>query len=102
MERCSQCRARLKGRTICPRCETDLSLLYDIESAADICSRLAVKKLAAGDIEAAATQAAVARDLHATEFHRALAGFLQTMHNSEEAVREWPFPPDLRYREEKV
>jgi len=82
MERCPQCRARLKGRTICPRCETDLGLLYDIESAADICSRLAVKQLAAGDIEAAAKQAAAARDLHATDFHRALAGFVQSMKKS--------------------
>lgn len=77
MERCPQCRARLKGRTICPRCETELSLLYAIESAADICSRLAVKQLSAGDVEAAAKQAAVAKDLHATDFHRSLAGFLQ-------------------------
>jgi Zn-finger nucleic acid-binding protein len=87
MERCPQCRARLKGRTICPRCETDLSLLHAIESAADICSRLAVKRLAAGDIEAAATQAAAARDLHATEFHRAVAGFVQSVRKS------WRFTP---------
>ncbi|GAB6192920.1 hypothetical protein [Desulfocastanea catecholica] len=82
MERCPQCRARLKGRTICPRCETDLSLLYAIESAADISSRLAVKQLLAGDIEAAAKQAAAAKDLHATDFYQALAGFVQNMNKS--------------------
>ncbi|MFH0782900.1 MAG: hypothetical protein V2B20_13265 [Pseudomonadota bacterium] len=76
MERCPQCRARLKGRTICGRCEADLALLLKIEETADILARRSAQALLAGDVDAAARQAAAARDLHATPFHRALAGFL--------------------------
>lgn len=83
MERCPQCRARLKGRSVCGRCEADLSILYTIESAADSFSRLAVKELLSGDLQAAEKQATAARELHATHFHRALAGFLEKMGSCE-------------------
>lgn len=76
MERCPQCRARLKGRTICGRCEADLVLLQKIEETADILARRSAKALLAGDFPAAAGHAVAARNLHATPFHRALAGFL--------------------------
>lgn len=79
MERCPQCRARLKGRTICGRCEADLTLLLKIEATADILARRSVKALLAGDVDAAVRQAAAARDLHATPFHIALSGFLETL-----------------------
>lgn len=76
MERCPLCRARLKGRTVCGRCEADLRILQTIEATADILARRAVKALVEGDVAAAASQAAAARDLHATPFHHALTGFL--------------------------
>ena len=77
MERCPQCRARLKGRTVCGRCEADLSRLLAIEATADILARRAVQALLAGHVPAAARQAVMARDLQATPFHRALAGFIE-------------------------
>lgn len=79
MERCPLCRARLKGRTVCGRCEADLSTLQKIEATAEVLARRAVKALVAGDASAAANQAAAARDLDATPFHRALAGFLNSL-----------------------
>ncbi len=78
MERCPLCRARLKGRAVCGRCEADLSTLQTIATA-DILARRAVKALVEGDASAAANQAAAARDLEATPFHRALAGFLNSL-----------------------
>lgn len=83
MERCPQCRARLKGRIVCGRCEADLGLLDAIESQADSLSRRAVQALPAGDIPAAGKRAAAARQLHATPFHRALAGFLKSLADKE-------------------
>jgi len=50
--------------------------LQTIFETADILARQAVKALAAGDVSAAVRRAAAARDLHATPFHCALAGFL--------------------------
>lgn len=84
MERCSQCRARLKGRIVCARCEADLGLLYTIESQADSWCRRAVRALSANDMEAAGKQAGMARRLHATPFHLALAGFLESLENKRE------------------
>jgi hypothetical protein len=77
MERCPQCRARLKGTTVCGRCEADLSSLLAIEATADILARRAVQALLAGDVPDAAQQAVMARDLQATPFHRALVGFVE-------------------------
>lgn len=79
MERCPQCRARLKGRTVCGRCEADLSILQTIEATAEILARRAAKALLAGDLAAATRQAAAARDLQATPFHRALVRFLENV-----------------------
>lgn len=83
MERCPQCRARLKGRAVCGRCEADLSSLLAIEATADIMARRAVQDLLAGHVAAAARQAVVARDLRATPFHCALAGFIEKIANRE-------------------
>jgi hypothetical protein len=77
MERCPQCRARLKGRTVCGRCEADLGSLLAIEATAVILARRAVQALLADDIPVAARQAVMARDLQATSFHRALVGFIE-------------------------
>jgi hypothetical protein len=79
MARCPLCRARLKGQSVCGRCDADLSILQTIEETADILARRAVKALVAGDVSAAASQAAVARELHATPFHHALAGFVNSL-----------------------
>lgn len=85
MERCPQCRARLKGRTVCGRCEADLSSLLAIEATADIMARRAVQALLAGHVPIAARQAAVARDLQATPFHCALAGFIKKIGERQES-----------------
>ncbi len=79
MARCPLCRARLKGQSVCGRCDADLSILQTIEETADILARRAVKALVAGDVSAAASQAAAARELHATPFHHALAGFVNSL-----------------------
>ncbi len=76
MEHCPLCRARLKGRIVCGRCQADLSILQTIEETAEILARRAVQALAAGDMPAATRQANTAKNLHATPFHCALAGFL--------------------------
>ena len=78
MERCPQCRARLKGRTICERCGIDLGLVLGIEAGAERLARQAVHSLATGDLQVAAEQAVSARDLHATLFHRVLSGFIES------------------------
>ncbi len=79
MERCPLCQARLRDRTICSRCEADLGLLQAIESRAEQLARMAVHNLLAGKTTDARRQAAAARELDATPFHRALAGFIAAM-----------------------
>lgn len=79
MERCPLCRARLRGQSVCGRCQSELRLLLEIESQAQILSRLAVQAFLAGEIQTAGEQAAAAERLHATSFHRALAGFIKEM-----------------------
>ena len=87
MERCPLCKARLRAETICNRCEADLSLLQAIESEAERLAALATRNMLAGEIEVASSQASVACDLHATPFHRALSGFIETM-DGEESFRQ--------------
>ena len=84
MEPCPQCRARLKGGTVSGCCEADLSILQTIEETADILARWAVKALVTGDVPAAARQADAARELYATPFHCAFAGFLEKIGAQEE------------------
>lgn len=79
MERCPLCKARLRAKTICNRCEADLSLVQAIESEAEQLAARAIRNMLAGEMEAACRQASVACDLHATPFHRALSGFIETM-----------------------
>jgi hypothetical protein len=54
-------------------------MVYAIESQADILSRRALRALLAGDLQNAGKQAVGARQLHATPFHRALAGFFENL-----------------------
>ena len=83
MERCPLCRARLRDKTICNRCEADLGLLQAIESRAERLARTAVHNLLAGETADARRQAAAACELHSTPFHRALAGFIETMEDEQ-------------------
>lgn len=75
MERCPQCRARLKNSTSCGRCGVDLQLLMAVETEAEMMARKAVASLKAGDIEATRQQAEHANQLHATLFHQTLLAF---------------------------
>jgi hypothetical protein len=83
MERCPLCKARLRGRTNCNRCEADLSLLEAIESEADQLAVQSVHSLLEGEKEVASRQASAARDLHATTFHQALSGFIEKIAGDE-------------------
>lgn len=87
MERCPLCKARLRNKTVCKRCEADLGLLQAIESQAEYLAQGAVHSLLAGKTVAARKQATAARELQASHFHKALAGFIETM-NGEEFVRQ--------------
>jgi len=87
MERCPLCKARLRAKAICNRCEADLGLLQAIESEAEQQAVRAIHNLLAENFEAASSLAAAACDLHATPFHRALSGFIETM-DSEELFRQ--------------
>jgi len=79
MERCPLCKARLRAQNSCNRCEADLSLLQAIESEAKQQAVRAIHNLLSKNLDAANSLAATACDLHATPFHRALAGFIKTM-----------------------
>ena len=83
MERCPLCKARLRGKITCNRCEADLSLLQAIESEAAQLAAQAVHSLLAGEKEVASRQASAARNLHSTTFHHALSGFIETMAGEE-------------------
>jgi len=96
MERCPLCKARLRAKNICNRCEADLSLLQAIESEAEQLAARAVRNMLAGEMEAASSQASVACDLHATPFHRALSGFIEIM-DGEKCVRQ--ASSDLVYKD---
>ena len=89
MERCPLCKARLRDKTICNRCEADLGLLQAIESQAERLAKRAVHKLLAGEMASARRQADAARALHSTPFHQALTGFIAIM-AGEEQKTPWP------------
>lgn len=96
MERCPLCKARLRDRTICNRCEADLGPLRAIEARAEQLAGRAVRSLLAGETAASLKQAAAARDLHATTFHQALAGFIETMRGKEFVRRDEPHRQPLK------
>lgn len=79
MERCPLCKARLRTKTTCNRCEADLNLVLAIESEAKQQAVRAVHNLLVGNLEATSSLAASACDLHTTPFHHALSGFIETM-----------------------
>ncbi len=79
MERCPLCKARLRAKNTCNRCQTDLSLLQAIESEAEQQAVRAIHNLLSKNHDTANSLAAAACDLHATTFHRALSGFIETM-----------------------
>ena len=94
MERCPLCKARLRGKAICNRCEADLCLLQAIEAGAEHLAERAVRSLLAGETEAARRQATAARDLHTTTFHHALVGFIETILPSLKQITINPSPAD--------
>ncbi len=53
MEHCPTCRARLKAASVCPRCGTEISLLLEIITQAEISQKQAVISLFQGDLAAA-------------------------------------------------
>lgn len=61
MERCPNCRARYREGEHCYRCGMELSQLLQIEARAAAWERIAVGRLAAGDITGA--EAAAAKSL---------------------------------------
>jgi hypothetical protein len=56
MERCPLCKARLRDRTICNRCEADLGPLRAIEARAEQLAGRAVRSLLAGETAGRACQ----------------------------------------------
>ncbi len=51
MERCPTCKAKFKGKPVCHRCKTDLSLLIKIEKDAAMHLGKAYRALDKGDYE---------------------------------------------------
>lgn len=76
MQRCPVCRASFKGGPFCHRCRADLSTLLRIEQQAEQLACQAVQALATGEKKKARELADNACFLHASPFHRAIAGFL--------------------------
>jgi hypothetical protein len=73
MERCPNCRARFREGEHCHRCGMGLSQLLQIEARAVSWERIAVRRLAGGDVTGA--QAAAAKSLLTQ--HRPLALLLR-------------------------
>ena len=64
MERCPTCRARVLGKSICHRCETDLQQILALETQALHYQRLSAAALCVGKFEEAFTYALSACNLH--------------------------------------
>lgn len=77
MERCPNCRARLKGACCCPRCGTDLSLPLKIEQRVHSLEQMAVLQLANGEMEQAEQTLDKALRLKPSPLARVLLGFVQ-------------------------
>jgi len=76
MERCPNCRARLKDACRCPRCGTDLSLPLKIEQRARSLEQTAVMQLARGEMEQAERALDKALRLKPSPLARALLRFV--------------------------
>lgn len=87
MEQCPHCRARYRGGTECYRCGMDLSLLLQIEERAQAWERIAVKRLASGDLAQAEVAVARALALQRRPLAVALQGFIQ------QTLGEATYPP---------
>lgn len=64
MEHCPTCGARRQHASVCPRCQTDLQPILDIEKAACFYRRVALDVLEAGHPDDAFEYARSACDLH--------------------------------------
>jgi hypothetical protein len=76
MERCPTCQARLREPPVCSRCGTDLSLPLAAEAKAAAKLRLAVARLAEGDIPMARQAVEESMRLKRGPLAAALRGFL--------------------------
>ncbi|PID99711.1 MAG: hypothetical protein CSA81_14860 [Acidobacteria bacterium] len=92
MEKCPHCRGRLREERTCPRCKTDLRLVLDIETEAQMMAGQAVTGLASGDAAAAAKYAEKSRKLHNTLFSRVLLEFCAAAHINQ----AFPLPKESR------
>ena len=77
MERCPICRARLNGKSLCPRCGADLSLPQEIEQRVQELEINAVMRIAAGQRERAARVLGEALRLKSTPLARVLQRFVR-------------------------
>jgi hypothetical protein len=102
MERCPNCRARVRDRAECRRCGMDLTLLVAAEQAADRLIGTALARLAGGDRAAAQEALRRARGLRGDPLVDELLAFL---HLEEQPAVPVPVPepepePFPRPREE--
>jgi hypothetical protein len=95
MERCPTCQARLKQDPICPRCRTDLSWLFRIESQAAARLRQAIGLLAAGEEAQALAVVEASLRLQRTPIGMALHGYLTHL-AAPPSVAETPSAPGLK------
>jgi len=77
MERCPNCRARLKDAWRCPRCGTDLSLPLKIERRVRSLEKKAVIRLVSGDLAQAERVLDEALGLKPSPLARALLRFVR-------------------------
>jgi len=78
MERCPVCRARLKERQICRRCDTDLGLAIAAENKADHYFQQALVCLKRADIKAAKIAIHSAILLHNKAIYQHFSGFIES------------------------
>ena len=81
MERCPNCRARLKGDSVCHRCGCDLTDVLRIEARAQALERLAVQCLA-WDLKAATDLVERSLKLQRRPLALALRGFIKHLGSS--------------------
>lgn len=76
MRRCPVCRARNKGKSVCRRCDSDLTDIINIEAQAEFAMTMAVRYLREGNLRRAQSSCTYACRLKRTEFGDRFSGFL--------------------------
>ena len=77
MQRCPNCNARGDGSTSCRRCGLDLTLLMRAERTAERLIRLALERLALGDLVTAAEALGLAQSMHRNPVAEQLLGLIR-------------------------